>query len=213
MVTPARPYAVEPTQTRFWVLHIVRAVIFAAAGLFTTFSRDHSPHMGLMIFGAFTVALGITVGVLSFVTIGDRPMRRLVIAQSVMSLVAGGVALAFNSSGLGTYLLTVSIWAGLTGLLELYSGYRLVRRSALSRDLLIAGGLTALLAIVFVLLPPDFQQTDGGIDNAPLALNSSVMAVGVFGAYAAVMAVFLAIGGLSLKWQKSDANAATEESA
>lgn len=212
MVTPARPHSVEPTPTRFWVLHIVRAVLFGLVAVFTTFALDHSPQMGLLTFGVFAVVAGITVGALSFRSVDDGPTRRLVIAQSAVSIIAGAVALVLNATGLGTYLLTVSIWAGMTGLLELYTGYRLARRSPLSRDLLIAGALTALLAVVFVLLPPDYQQSSGGINDAPLTLTSSVIAVGVFGAYAAVMAVFLAIGGLSLKWQK-DENVSTEEAA
>ncbi|GAB2526135.1 hypothetical protein [Paramicrobacterium agarici] len=213
MVTPARARALEPAPTRYWILHVVRAVILAAVGLFITFSRDHSPHLGLIAFGAFALVSGIVIGTLSVRLVDDAPTRRLVIAQAVVSIAAGTIALALQTTGLGTLLLTVSIWAGLTGVLELYAGYRLARRSTLSRDFLIAGGLTALLAIVFVLLPPDFQQTDGGMDNVPLTLTSSVIAVGVFGAYAAVMAVFLAIGGLSIKWQKADDEASTEEPA
>lgn len=212
MVNPARPHAIEPAPTRFWILHVVRAVLFAAVALFITFSRDHSAGLGLTAFGVFALVTGIVIGVLSVRMVADRATRRLIIAQAVISIFAGTAALALRGTGLGTLLLTVSIWAGMTGLLELYAGYRLIRRSALSRDFLIAGGLTALLAVVFVLVPPDFQQTDGGLNNAPLTLTSSVMAVGVFGAYAAIMAVFLAIGGLSIKWQKADEIASTEES-
>ncbi|WP_437583039.1 DUF308 domain-containing protein [Paramicrobacterium sp. CJ85] len=203
MVTPARSQTVEPAPTRFWVLQIARAVIFAVAGLYITFSRDHSAELGLLVFGITVCVLGVATALLVLVSGSDAVTKRLFVTQSVVSVVAGVVALVLQT-GLGTLLLTVSIWAGISGLLELYAGFRLKGRSPLAKDLLIAGGLTALLAVVFVLLPPDFVQTSGGKQDVPLTLTSSVMAVGVFGAYAAIMAVFLAIGGLSLKWQNAE---------
>ncbi|SEB71824.1 Uncharacterized membrane protein HdeD, DUF308 family [Paramicrobacterium humi] len=216
MVTPAdvpRGTTASATapHTRLWALQLSRAVIFALAAVYITFSADHSAHLGLVVFGVTAVVAGIVVGSLAFPLIADGPTRRLVVAQSAITLAAGVVALLLRDSGLGSLLLTVAIWAGITGLLELYTGYRLGRRAPLSKDFLIVGAFTALLAVVFVLLPPDFVQTGGGEQGAPATLTSSVMAVGVFGAYAAIVAVYLAIAGLSLKWQRTDAATDVQE--
>lgn len=219
MVTPAdvpsgTAAPASAQHTRLWGLQLARAVIFAIAAVAITFSPDHSAHLGLVAFGVTTAAAGIVVGVLALRVVAEPVTRNLVVTQSAVNLAAGVIALLLQNSGLGSLLLTVAIWAGITGILELYTGYRLGRRAPLAKDFLIVGAFTALLAIVFVLLPPDFVQTTGGEQGAPAALTSSVMAVGVFGAYAAVIAVYLAIAGLSLKWQKSDAAPeAQEESA
>jgi uncharacterized membrane protein HdeD (DUF308 family) len=77
----------------------------------------------------------------------------------------------------------VSVWAALTGFCELYCGIRTRTQSAAARDWLLVGGLTAVLAIVFLLIPAD-----------------AVLAVGLFGAYAVIVGVYLGIGAFSLKW-------------
>jgi uncharacterized membrane protein HdeD (DUF308 family) len=77
----------------------------------------------------------------------------------------------------------VAVWAAVTGILELLAGLRLRGRTAAARDWIAAGALTALLALVFVLLPLD-----------------PVTAVGLLGAYLVVLGVLLLIGGFSLKW-------------
>jgi hypothetical protein len=62
------------------------------------------------------------------------------------------------------------------------------------------GGLTVLLAVAFLLVPPGFDQQFTGPDGVERSLTASVVTVGIFGAYAAIVAVLLVIGGLSLKW-------------
>ena len=72
--------------------------------------------------------------------------------------------------------------AAVTGLLELVAGLRR-RGDASRRDWMIVGGLTVVLAIVMLLIPAD-----------------PVLAVGLLGAYAVIIGVYLAIAGLSLRW-------------
>jgi hypothetical protein len=75
----------------------------------------------------------------------------------------------------------LSIWAAVTAALELYAGYR-HRDRAIAREWLTAGAFTALLAIVV----GAFQVND-------------VYAVGLFGAYGAILGVYLVIAGISLR--------------
>ena len=78
-------------------------------------------------------------------------------------------------------VLVLSIWAALTAALELYAGYRHTNR-AVSREWLTSGAFTALLAIIVALFPVN-----------------DVYAVGLFGAYGAILGVYLVIAGLSLR--------------
>ena len=57
--------------------------------------------------------------------------------------------------GLPFLLYLVSVWAAVTGFVELFAGLRARGRTPAARDWIAVGGFTALLAIVFLLLPPD----------------------------------------------------------
>ena len=63
---------------------------------------------------------------------------------------------------------------------------------ARARDWIAVGALTALLAIVFLLLPPD-----------------AVTAVGLLCGYLVIVGVYLIIGGFSLKWAAAPAESGT----
>ena len=76
----------------------------------------------------------------------------------------------------------MSVWAAVTAILELVTGLR-SRGEAPAKDWIAMGGLTAILALAFLLLP----LTD-------------LVAVGLFGAYGAVLGIYLVIAGLSLRW-------------
>jgi uncharacterized membrane protein HdeD (DUF308 family) len=75
----------------------------------------------------------------------------------------------------------MSTWAAISAAMELYAGYRSTDK-ALSREWLSMGVLTAVLAIVMAVVPMD-----------------EVYAVGIFGAYAAILGVFQVIAGISLR--------------
>lgn len=177
----AAPIAQKPSG--YWAVPVARAVVALVAAGVVTFTANHSATFGLVVFGAYAILEGLLVGILSLRTVADRTVRRLFVAQGVIGLIAGVLALALSSSGLGLFLYLVSVWAALTGFLELYCGLRSRSKDAAARDWIIVGAFTAVLAIVFLLIPSD-----------------SVLAVGLFGAYAVIVGVYLAIGGFSLKW-------------
>ncbi len=204
MATPvaAAPAGAVNARSRYWLVPVSRAAVAAAAAVVITFSGDHSPWLGLSVFGGFAVLTALVELVLGAASLAsDRVSRRLVVAQSVVTVAAGAVALALAPfAGLPAFYAIVIVWALLTGALELYSGYRLRGRSSLARDWMTIGGLTALLAVAFLLVPPGLDQQFTGPDGIDRSLTASVVTVGIFGAYAAIVAVLLVIGGLSLKW-------------
>lgn len=172
-------------RTPYWLVPVTRAVVALAIGLAITFTADHSSAIGLLYFGSFALATGIVTGLFSALSLTESSTRTLFLVSAVVSVLSGITALVGSSAGLGLYFTVVSVWALLTGALELFSGLRR-RENTARRDWIVTGVLTLVLAVVMVIVPSD-----------------PVLAVGLLGAYAVVLGVYLAIGGLSLKWAAS----------
>jgi uncharacterized membrane protein HdeD (DUF308 family) len=185
----------------YWPVPLVRAVPLLVTAAAVTFSRDHSPFVGLVSFGVAALVGGLllTVGVL--LRLDDRSSRTLQVVQGVTTAVAGAVALAASSAGLAFFVALVSGWALVAGALELVAGLRRRGRSPLARDWTSVGVLTLALGVVFLVVPLDYAQPLGGVEQIEGELTSSTVLVGVLGAWAAVVGVFLVIAGLSLRWQ------------
>ena len=184
----ANAQAPHSTTSRYWLVPVLRAAIALVPAAAITCNADHSAEFGLLVFGAFALVSGLTVGLLSRRTLADPRERSLFLVQGAVGVAAGVLALIFHAGGLGFFLFLVSVWAAVTGFLELYSGIRARRRDPADRDWLLVGAFTALLAVIFLLLPPN-----------------AVVSVGLFGAYLVMLGVYLAIAGFSLKWAGTDA--------
>jgi uncharacterized membrane protein HdeD (DUF308 family) len=121
--------------------------------------------------------------------------------NGLVTAVAGLLALSFQGAGLAVYLFIVSVWAAVTGFIELYAGLRERSRTAregirspVARDWIAVGALTAVFAVVYLLLPPN-----------------AVVAIGLLGAYLVIVGVYLAIAGFSLKWDGARTNSPENE--
>ena len=181
--------------TRYWTVPIARAVVAFVPAAVITFNADHSAQFGLLVFGAFALATGLVTALLSWRTVLDPRDRTLFVVQGAVGVVAGALALALHAGGLGFFLYLVTVWAAVTGVLELYSGLRLRGRGDVTRDWLIVGVLTAVLSLAFLLLPPH-----------------AVVSVGLLGAYLVIIGVYLVIAGFSLLWAQKDAKRALASS-
>jgi uncharacterized membrane protein HdeD (DUF308 family) len=180
---------------RYWLAQLARAVVALAAGAAVTFDQEHSAALGLAVFAAFAIVSGLVVAATGF-TAADATGRVLWIVQGLLGVAAGVVALVVHSGGLGALLYSASVWALLTGATELYAAWRgRGREESAARDRLLVGALTVVLAIVYLVIPAEHR-----------------LVVGLFGAYAVVIGVYLVIGALSLKWAKP-ADEATESHA
>ncbi|MCJ1713969.1 DUF308 domain-containing protein [Curtobacterium sp. VKM Ac-2922] len=188
-------------RARYWPIPVLRAVPAAVIALVITFSSNHAAGYGLLLFGVFAVVEGAVLGIGSAARLrDDQRSRRTALAQSVITVVSGIVAIAANGFGLTAFIAVVVVFAVLTGALELTQGLRSRGRSPFARDWMTIGGLTLLLAIAFLVTPPDYSQQLGGIEKVPGTLDASVVLVGLLGAYLAIAAVFHVIAGLSHKW-------------
>lgn len=184
----------------YWYVPLSRAVVAAMVAIIITFNADHSPSLGLFAFGLFGVLTGLVVVLASLRALEPGVERSVFIGQGVLTFAAGAVALLWPHAGLGFFLFLVSGWAALTGFLEIYAGVRSRGRRASSRDWVFIGALTVLFAIVVLIVPPDLNDHFVGANKVSGVLSSSIVVVGLLGAYAAVAAVYLVIAGLSLKW-------------
>ncbi|WP_159604528.1 DUF308 domain-containing protein [Agromyces humi] len=171
-----------PERTQYWVVPVVRGLLALVPAAVITFSPNHSPELGLLVFGAWAIASGLVVGALTLRLIDDRGIRSLFLVTAIATVAAGLLAVTVPGA-LPFLLYLVSIWAAVTGFVELYAGLRARGRTSAARDWIAAGAFTAVLALVFLLLPPD-----------------PVTAVGLLGGYFVILGVYLVIGGFSLKW-------------
>lgn len=167
-----------------WIALMLRAAVAAVLAVLTAFLPNHSPAFGLIFFGVWALLQGLAVALTARGSAPSAFGRAAFLLQGTIGVVLGLVALLLSSGGsVGVLLSTVTAFAALTGALELFVGLRRADAAPGSRDSVVAGGLTVVLAIVFLLIPPD-----------------AVLAVGLLGGYAAILAVFLFIAGFSLKW-------------
>ncbi|WIE75976.1 DUF308 domain-containing protein [Curtobacterium sp. MCSS17_007] len=188
-------------RARYWSIPVLRAVPAAVVALVITFSSNHAAGYGLLLFGGFVIVDAVVLGWAALRRMPfDERSRPTTLVQAVVSLVAGVAALATNSVGLAAFITVVVGWAVLTGALELAQGLRARGRSPFARDWTTIGGLTLLLAVAFLLTPPDYSQQLGGVEQVTGTLDAAVVLVGLLGAYLAIAAVFHVIAGLSHKW-------------
>jgi uncharacterized membrane protein HdeD (DUF308 family) len=181
--------------TRYWTVPLARALVAFVPAAVITFTADHSAQFGLYVFGVFALVNGAVTAVTSWRTITDRRDRTLFVVQGAVGVVAGVLALVLHSGGLGFFLYLVTVWAAITGVLELYSGLRVRGRGQITRDWLVVGVFTAVLSLIFLILPPH-----------------AVVSVGLLGAYLVIIGVYLAIAGFAILNDHRDAERAPASS-
>jgi uncharacterized membrane protein HdeD (DUF308 family) len=182
-----------------WYPPLGRAIPALALAVVITFSADHSARLGLTTFGAFAVVSGLATAALLWRS-RSTTAGRVQLVQSGLSVVAGVAALALTGGGLPYLVFLLTFWAAVTGVLEFWLGLRRRRVDRAARDWMFAGGLTAVFAVAVLLVPPELSQPVTGAGGFESTLTASIVVVGLLGAYAAILGVFLVIGALSLKW-------------
>ena len=186
----------------YWYAPLVRAVPAAALACVITFAGGfYTPEYGLASFGGYAIVVGVVGVVLSLRALARGVLRTVFLIQAIVSVAAGIAALIGVHGGLPVLLVSVALWGIIAGALELYAGIRSRGKRAVARDWIFLGALTVLLAVVCLVIPPDYvQHYNAPGDGGARVLNASVMAVGALGVYGAVVAVYLAIAGFSLRF-------------
>ena len=183
-----------------WYGPLARAVPAIALAVVVTFSANHSAALGLITLGVFGIVTGAVVLVAAFRSPAHAVIRGVQLVQGGVSLLVGIIAIVVPGAGLPFLVLLITAFAVVTGFLELYLGLRGRRDHVQARDWMFVGGLTVLLAIAVLFVPPDFVQSFVGPDKVARELTASIVTVGLLGAYWVILGVFLVIAALSLKW-------------
>lgn len=179
-------------------LQLARALFAALAAVMITFSPDHSAALGLSVFSGFALATGL-VFALSAWLVFSRGERLFPVLLAVVALVAGMAASIGAWRSTAAFFAIVIGWAIVSGLIELGGAVRdrKAGRPAGARDGVLIGILTLVLGAA-LFLPNQQYALDYSITGAgSFTLTGITIAVGLFGGYAAVIAVFLAIAGFS----------------
>ena len=202
MSAPARAFTMRHVQ-------LLRALFAAVAALMITFSSDHSAPVGLAVFSGFVFVTALVHVLAAWLVLpaGSRWPSVLLAAIGVVAGMVSGIPV-WRSDDM--FFIVVSSWAIVSGGIELLAGIRSRRGGdVLSRDAITVGALGILLGIVLLLVPAGFVQ-DYTVAERSFVLSGIILGVGMFGGYAAIVAVFLGIAGLTPK--RMDAVAAVSES-
>lgn len=170
---------------RLGVAFIARALPAIVVALAITFSADHSAVVGLIAFLAFGFATAPILMMTALAVPLTGKTRVLTFVQAAATIGAAAIAATTLDMATDSLQLTIAIWAAVAGIAELLQGI-LSQEKGLAREWITLGVLGCLLAIVEV-----FPLTE-------------VYAVGLFGAYAAIVGVYLVIAGVSFVMKKEE---------
>ena len=188
-----------PTRT-FEVRHLqlARAFLAALAAIMITFSADHSAAVGLAVFSGFAIATALVFFVAAWLVFGAGE-RIPAVLLGIVTLVAGMITGIPPLRSTTLFFVTVIAWAVISGLIELIAGLR-ARKTGdpFARDAILIGAVTLALAVALLLVNPayslEYAIKEAG---ATFTLTGITSGVGLFGGYAAIVAVFLGIAGFS----------------
>ncbi|MFE1646444.1 acyl-CoA synthetase [Microbacterium sp. P01] len=211
--TPARTFDVRHLQ-------IARAIFAAIAAIMITFSPDHSAAVGLSVFSGFAIATGL-VFLLAAWLVYPAGARWPSGTMGALSIVAGMIAGIVGIRSTTLFFSVVISWALVMGLVETVSCVRersaafargdAVARNA-ARDGLTVGIITIVVGVALLFVPAQYAL-QYYIDDANqyFTLTGITIGVGIFGGYAAIIAVYLAIAGLSPRTRPDEASEASQD--
>ncbi len=180
-------------------MQVGRALFAAVAAIMITFSADHSAEVGLAVFSGWAVATGLVL-LLGAGLAHPRGRRALPVLVGVLTMLAGMIGGLPGIRSTTLFFALVITWALATGIAEAAFGIRGLRTGVPdSRDAVLIGAFTIALGVGLLVVDPAYRL-DYVIDGAgSFALTGIAIGVGIFGGYAALVAVFLGIAGFSPK--------------
>ncbi|MBB3157635.1 uncharacterized membrane protein HdeD (DUF308 family) [Microbacterium proteolyticum] len=195
-------------------LQLARAAFAALAAIMVTFSSDHSAPLGLGVFSGFALATGLVFALAAWLVF-RREERMIPVLLASVSILAGLVSSVGAWRTTGVFFGVVIAWALVSGLIELLGALRdrKAGRTAGVRDGVLIGILSLVLAAVLLLTPMQYTLDYDITGAGSFTLTGITIAVGLFGGYAAVVAVFLAIAGFSPRRPEPVAAVSPEEAA
>ena len=208
-------------------VQLARAAFAAIAAVMITFSPDHSAAVVAAVFSGFAIATGMVL-LLAVWLVYPAGRRWQAVAIGGITLVAGMAGGLAPLRTVGGFFTVVIVWALLSGAVELIAGSlglrgRTSRREIVpgvadaraavpvaprseSRDAVVIGAVTMILGVVLLFVQPDYAL-DYTVEEAgqTFTLTGTIIGVGIFGGYAAIVAVYLGIAGFSPRPAGADA--------
>lgn len=179
-------------------LQMARAFFAAIAAVMITFSIDHSAAVGTSVFSGFGVATALVL-LLSAWLVFPAGERWQAVLLGILTLIPAMIATLPALRTTDGFFWVVLVWALVTGVAELIIGLVGRRRGTEgSREAVFVGILTTILGIALVVIPRTYSL-DYFVDEAErsFTLTGTTIGVGVFGGYAAIVAVYLGIAAFS----------------
>ncbi|GEM_PF-3037244 len=186
---------------RAGVMMIVRAMPLLVGALVITFTQEHTPLFGLFMAGAVFLLYGLLLG-LSAYSAPPKAAYRISLAEAAVTIIAGGTGIAlFVSLGEGASAISLIAlfagWAIVAGVLDLIAAFKARRLGFAVKSAFLPGIITLVFALLVAIVPPDLRIEYGGEQQVSGALTASTQAVGLMGAYFAILGVYLIIEGIS----------------
>lgn len=187
-------------------MQLARAAFAALAAVMITFSPDHSAAIGMSVFSGWAIATAI-VFLVSIWLVYPAGQRWPSVLLGILTIVAGMVGGVSTLRTTTAFFVVVIAWAILAGIVETVAGARARRALRGSDDLqargeardgVVVGIITILLGLALLLVPTQYAL-DYYIEDAhrSFTLTGITIGVGIYGAYAAIVAVYLAIAAFS----------------
>ncbi|HKT58000.1 MAG TPA: DUF308 domain-containing protein [Microbacterium sp.] len=199
-------------------LQLARAVMAAIAAALITFSTVHSAQLGVSVFSGFAIVTGLLTLMAAW-SVYPKGRRGTALGLGVLSIIAGMIG-GFPPIRTVTMFFALLIpWAILTGVVELVDGVRSRRAAAAgspqrseARDAVTVGILTVVLGLALLLVPGQYAlQYYIAEAHRHFTLTGTTIAVGIFGGYAAIVAVYLGIAAFSPRAAAPQQDAAASE--
>lgn len=175
---PRRPAVATP------VAVAVRAAAAAVVAIAVTFALDHRhpAHFGLAALGGYLLLQAVVLAACVTGLAWSRAGRAMVLVRAAVSLAGGVLALTMLDGGVDALRPIEALVFLVVGALEIVGGLRRSERADLSGDAVVVGGLQVLVGVLLLVLNPD-----------------ALLAVGVLGAWGAIVAVYLGISAANLR--------------
>lgn len=193
-----------PAARSFEVRHlqIARAIAAAIAAAMITFSPDHSAGLGLAVFSGFAILTAFLLFAAAWIVYPSGLRGRIVLIGAI-DLIAGMLAGIGPLRSETMFFVLLAAWGLVGGIVEGIIGLRARRAEAAStrseaRDAIFVGALGVVLAIALLCVPAGYALNYTIAEaHQTFTLTGITIGVGIFGAYAAIVAVYLGIAGFS----------------
>lgn len=153
----------------------VRATLFLVTGMLIAFTANlHDTLFSSVVFALSVLALVLAELIVGVLASRERKIALSTLLHTIIA-VAAAVVIFVVPENLDVFALTVTIWAALTAVLEVWVGW-LAKDSRHGRELRVTGIMAGLLALLTVLVPAN-----------------PVSVLGLYGGYCFVVGVYLAI--------------------